>query len=86
MNSINIKLLEVIEKQLLEVVGILTLAENKSDVIYGQQRLVGIIHGLRIVMGPHQEKPMTIGELELKRFDHAKEMSECQTTPAISTS
>ena len=51
-----IDMLEVIERQLLEVSGILTIAETPEDIRYGKQRLVGVIHGLRIVTDGMSQK------------------------------
>lgn len=46
----NTELLRVIERQLLEVSGWLTIADNPEDIRLGHQRLIGVIHGLRIVI------------------------------------
>lgn len=54
----NTELLHVIERQLLEVVGVLAMADSPEDVTYAKGRLVGVIHGLRIVAdnAPEQEQ------------------------------
>lgn len=46
----NTELLRVVERQLLEVSGILTIADSPEDIRFGHQRLIGVIHGLRIVI------------------------------------
>ena len=66
----NTQLMDELERQLLEVIGLITL----NEVGMANQQLVTMVHGLRIINNACKAHPMTIGELQQAQFDRATEI------------
>ena len=60
----NIEMMKEIEKQELEVLGILALTEPTEQVVMAKQQLVTMIKGLHLVINGCERYPMTVEELE----------------------
>lgn len=62
----NTELMQHIERQLLEIVGMLVMAQNGRDeeIATAKLQLVSMIHGLRIVINACEKYPMSVEEME----------------------
>jgi hypothetical protein len=79
----NIKILEEIERQVTISLGTLSMIDSPEDenskemLRQAKAQLIGIVHGIRNVV---DHAPMTLGELEDRQFNRAKNISSNRPT------